>query len=189
MPGQATGKERILASAMLLFARMPYSDIGVSLLAQEAEVGRPTFYRHFADVNALLIDRLGDDLAAQRALAHRLAAEGGDVRMAVQEITAHAFDRILARPNIYRALLDGSAGANATTLFRDQMTELTVILAYPTTDARRRHPALTIAMLSGAVSGFLLAWIEGGMIPSPQKAAGLLIALVLPVEEARLIPA
>lgn len=166
-----------------LMKRMPYSDIGVSLLAQEASVGRPTFYRHFADVNALLIDRLGDDLAEQRALARRLAAERRDARAAVQEITAHAFDRIVARPDFYRTLLNGSAGANASTLFRQQMIELTAILPYPTTDARRRHPALTIAMLSGAVSGFLLAWIEAGMNPKPQKAAELLIALVLPVEE------
>lgn len=171
-----------------LMARMPYSDIGVSLLAQEAEVGRPTFYRHFADVNALLIDRLGDDLAEQRALAQRLAAEQRDVRAAVQEITAHAFNRIVARPQLYRTLLDGSAGANASTLFRHQMIELTAILPYPTTDARRRHPALTIAMLSGAVSGFLLAWIEAGMKPAPQKAAELLIALVLPVEERQQLP-
>ena len=166
-----------------LMTRIPYRDIGVSLLAQEADVGRPTFYRHFTDVNALLIDRLGDDLADQRALARRLAADGADVGAAVQEITAHAFQRIMARPDLYRVLLDGSAGANASTLFRDQMTELTAILRYPTTDARRRHPALTIAMLSGAVSGFLLAWIEGGMTPPPHKAAALLIALVLPVEE------
>lgn len=184
---QRQRRTRVALHAALerLIARMPYSDIGVSLLAQEADVGRPTFYRHFTDVNALLIDRLGDDLAEQRSLAQRLAAQGVDARAAVQEITTYAFHRIMARPGFYRALLDGSAGANATTLFRQQMMELTATLPYPTTEARRHNPKLTIAMLSGAVSGFLLAWIEGGMIPAPPEAARLLIALVLPVEQSK----
>lgn len=167
-----------------LVARMPYSDIGISLLAQEAEVGRPTFYRHFADVNGLLIDRLADDLAQQRDLAARLSNEAGDPDEAVFEVTKFALDRIIAKPRLYHALLDGSAGANALTLFRRQMTHLARLLPYPTDDARRSNPALTVAMLSGAISGFLLAWIEGGLKPRPEAAARLLVALVLPATDA-----
>lgn len=165
-----------------LVARMPYSDIGISLLAQEANVGRPTFYRHFADMNDLLIDRLAEDLAGQRDLAIELAKAGGDAgrHESVFAVTKFALDRIVDKPQLYRPLLDGSAGANALTLFRQQMTYLSQRLPYPTDDARRAHPALTVAMLSGAIGGFLLRWIEDGLKPEPAQAARLLIALVLP---------
>lgn len=163
-----------------LVERMPYAEIGISLLAKESGVGRPTFYRHFVDVNGLLIDRLAEDLAGQRVLAERLRDAGGDDRAAILAITQFALDCIVAKPILYRALLDGSAGANAITLFRHQMGELGTVLPYPTNKARRSHVTLTIAMLSGAISGFLLAWIERGLRPAPAEAAELLVALVLP---------
>jgi AcrR family transcriptional regulator len=163
-----------------LIGRMPYTEIGVSLLAQEAEVGRPTFYRHFTNVNDLLIDSLASDMEEQRVLANRLVEDGVDAQAAAIAIARFALDCIVCKPRLYRALLDGSAGANAVTLFRHQMADLSRLMAYPTDDARRAHPALTIAMLSGAISGFLLAWIEDGLTPEPAVAAPLLVAMVLP---------
>ena len=69
MPGQATGKERILASAMLLFARMPYSDTSLRDIAAAAGVDVAYVHRAFgskAEIfrQALLALAPLDDIAA-----------------------------------------------------------------------------------------------------------------------------
>ena len=70
MPGQATGKERILASAMLLFARMPYSDTSLRDIAAAAGVDVAYVHRAFgskAEIfrQALLALAPLDDIAAE----------------------------------------------------------------------------------------------------------------------------
>ena len=77
-----------------LAERMEYSAIGVSLIAQEAGVGRPTFYRHYSGVDALLVDRLRGDLVEQRALAERLALARTPIRDAHVATSRFALERI-----------------------------------------------------------------------------------------------
>lgn len=157
---------------------MDYADLSVSLIAQEAGVGRPTFYRHYASVNALLVDRLTDDLVRQRALAARLMEEGMSLRAAHVTISRFALEVIGVQPRLYRALLDGSAGTNAVTLFREQIAQLPAMQPFLAQAAGRGVTGLTIGMLSGAISGFLLAWIEGGLTPEPGTAAELMVDML-----------
>ena len=72
-------------------------------------------------------------------------------------------------------MLDGSAGANAVTLFREQVAALATMREVLARGADRHVARLTVGMLSGAISGFLLAWIEGGLTPVPTVAAELLV--------------
>lgn len=161
-----------------LVERLPYAQITISHLAEEAGIGRPTFYRHYPTVDALLIDRVAKDHREQRQLAEQLAAAGGDIAAALVEVTHFALERISARPKLYRALLDGSAGTNAVTLFRQQLTDLLSHLPFPASDMRNHNLDLSISMMSGAVGGFLLAWMEAGFVPPPREAARLLIRLL-----------
>lgn len=161
-----------------LVERIPYPQITISDLAEEAGIGRPTFYRHFPTVNALLIDRVATDYTEQRELARRLAEEGDDRGQALVEVTRFAFERISGRPNLYRALFDGSAGTNAVTLFREQLTDLMGHLPFPSGDPRAEDIELAIGMMSGAVSGFLLVWMEAGFRPAPREAAELLVRML-----------
>lgn len=64
-----------------LIDRLPYADLSVSRLSDEADVGRPTFYRHFPDVSALLLDRLSGDLQEQLAVTRALSAETASPRV------------------------------------------------------------------------------------------------------------
>lgn len=158
-----------------LVARMDYADIGVSLLAQEAGVGRPTFYRHYASVDALLVDRLRDDLDRQHEWAARLVAQEMPVRDAHLAVSRYALDLIATQPRLYHALLDGSAGTNAVTLFKDQIAQLPTMAPYLSQAERAGVAGLAVGVLAGAVSGFLLAWIEAGLTPPPARAAELMV--------------
>ncbi|PCG14687.1 MULTISPECIES: TetR/AcrR family transcriptional regulator [Sphingomonas] len=158
-----------------LAERMEYSAIGVSMVAQEAGVGRPTFYRHYTGVDALLVDRLRADLVEQHALAERLVQARTPIRDAHVATSRFALERIASQPRLYRALLDGSAGANAVTLFREQVAGLATMRDVLARAGDGHVARLTVGILSGAVSGFLLAWTEGGLTPPPSVAAELLV--------------
>jgi AcrR family transcriptional regulator len=161
-----------------IIERLPYAQITISHLAEEAGIGRPTFYRHYPTVDALLIDRVAKDNTEQRELAKRLADAGGDVTAALVTVTRFALERISARPKLYRALFDGSAGSNAVTLFREQLTDLLGHLPFPPNDLRNENLDLSVGMMSGAISGFLLVWMEAGFKPPAGDAARLLVRLL-----------
>ncbi|KQT35200.1 hypothetical protein ASG29_03550 [Sphingomonas sp. Leaf412] len=167
-----------------LIARLDYAAITVSLLAREAGVGRPTFYRHFASVNALLVDRLNDDLVEQRALSARLVRDGVDWYDANVATCRFALERIAAEPRLYRPLLDGSSSTNAVTLFKDQIATLPTVAPFLAAQGDPIAEALGIGTVAGAVSGFLLAWIESGLTPPPAEASAFLIRL-LPLGKGR----
>ncbi|PQM27752.1 hypothetical protein CVO77_04085 [Sphingopyxis lindanitolerans] len=164
-----------------LIDRLPFSKLSISQISDEADVGRPTFYRHFADVNALLIDRLRGDLEEQAELARSLKATNASPRVLLTEVTAFACRRIATHPALYRALLDGSAGANGVALFRDQIAHIVALLPTRNEAQDPHRSALAVGAVAGAVAGFLLAWIEDGLEPDIGEAAALLVTMTEPL--------
>ena len=186
MNGQLDRRQRRTRAALhaaleRLVDRTPYHTLNVSLVADAADIGRPTFYRHFDDVHGLLIDRLLGDLDDQLALARRLAAEGMVAEELLTAVTLFALDLIAAHPRLYRPLLDGSAGANAVTLFRDQIAQLVAILPGTPEAPEGGAASLQIGTVAGAISGFLLTWIEGGMQPAPGEATAQMVRMIGPL--------
>lgn len=164
-----------------LIDRLPYAELSVSRISDEADVGRPTFYRHFPDVSALLLDRLGGDMQEQLTVTRALRDQGGSPRALLLEATVFACERIATHPVLYRALLDGSAGTNAVTLFREQIASIMEIIGTRAPDHQPGEAMLRVGTVAGATSAFLLGWIELGLQPPARDAAALLVAMTEPL--------
>ena len=92
-PGEATGtiggdsrkREQILQAATTLFSRYGYRHTSIELLAQEAEVAKPTLYAYFTDKDDIfravcwhvqegIVARTAEALARKGSLQERLSA-------------------------------------------------------------------------------------------------------------------
>ena len=84
---QRAARERIERAAAELFAERGYAKVSVSDIAERAEVGRTTFFRHFGDKQEVVFAR--EEALLQALTAGRLgptAAEDRSPRSAVQAL-------------------------------------------------------------------------------------------------------
>jgi AcrR family transcriptional regulator len=103
-------RRRILDSARDLLEAAPLSGLSIEAVANRAELTRTAFYRHFADVNALLLAlpaELGDDLGEVSGAWER--GEGEDPREELRAALV-ALTRVFERHGrLLQALADASA--------------------------------------------------------------------------------
>ncbi|APU13357.1 MULTISPECIES: TetR/AcrR family transcriptional regulator [Actinoalloteichus] len=91
--GRIDKRQAILAAAFTVFAREGYAHAGVSVIAAEAGVAKPTVYNHFGDKESLFRAAIAAD--ADRAMAQNLAAverlldHGDDVRVLLEDVGEH----------------------------------------------------------------------------------------------------
>lgn len=153
--------------------------VTVSALAKEAAVGRPVFYRLYPDIDALLADRLSLDLDGQFIVAERIWRDKGASVEAMHEATVYALRAVSARPKLYAAMLGGRGGTNAVTIFRAQVARLMTLLPHASAAVADIPHDLRVAVIAGAVSGFLVSWLERDCAPPIDEAAPMLETLLL----------
>ncbi|MDF8334313.1 TetR/AcrR family transcriptional regulator [Novosphingobium cyanobacteriorum] len=175
---QSRSRDALHAALERLLETTRLQDITVSEIAREAGVGRPVFYRLYDDVSGLLADRMAIDFDRQFELAEAHWRIHGPSIGVMRAATIYSLEAIAARPKLYAALLDGSGGTNAVTIFRAQISRLITLLPAPSDNARRAPEPLRIALIASAISGFLLAWIEAGLQPSIETAAPMMEGLL-----------
>lgn len=175
---QSRSREALHATLERLIQTTRLQDITVSDLAREAGVGRPVFYRLYDDVNGLLADRMAIDLDRQFAIAEAHWRAYGPCLGVMRVATIYSLEAIAARPMLYAALLDGSGGTNAVTMFRTQIARLMTLLPEPAHAAGPTPDHLRVGLIASAISGFLLAWIEGGLQPAIEDAAPMMEGLL-----------
>lgn len=98
---------------LTLLGEMPLEAITGARITEQAEIGYATFFRHYADVRALLVDTvtaLADDLA-QRMMPGLLLADSAAAAAAL-------VDAVAARKAVFHALLAGAGDALRAELAR-----------------------------------------------------------------------
>ncbi|GHE51213.1 hypothetical protein GCM10019059_08060 [Camelimonas fluminis] len=156
-----------------LLGERAYRDITVTDLVQRAGVGRQTFYRHFDSIDAMLEQRLSDDLARQLAFADEHAGATSHVRW-VEDVTAFAFARASQQRRLYRLILSGQAGSGALTLFAVQIGKMMNIASaqpgfLPEDPEESRFAQ---SFYAGAVGALMLEWLiaDNGRTPEQMGA-------------------
>jgi AcrR family transcriptional regulator len=159
------------AFAYWLFRR-PYARIRIGDITKKAQVGRATFYAHFATKDALLRSELG------RILHPMIAPLPGDPCLA--DCTAF-FAHLQHARAIYRSLMSGESRTTAERIIQDALEErISKILL-----AARRHadgaPAQQSFVPRFVASTLLalIAWsLEQAETPPPEKLQELYQSLV-----------
>jgi AcrR family transcriptional regulator len=166
-------RERLIESAIKLFAAHPYNEVSVQEIAADANVATGLLYYHFTDKQGL-------QAAALELLADRLKSA---VRKAIDP-SAEPLDRLRAaleaqlevmaeNPPAYRELLGADTTAPKIKAIVERERAERLKLAAETVPARvRRRPAVT-ATFQGWLhfaEGVQMAWLTGRKIPRAEIA-------------------
>lgn len=178
---QVRTKKAILETLDVMLAEMPYGDVQVKDLAARAGIGRQTFYRHFASVDAVLHEVLRIDLSDQMEFALERVQEHSPEEWLL-EVTRFAFDRVATQPRLARILLCGEAGPDVLQLFREQILEFWRIGKADSLMASVKPELRPFAASfnAGALSGMLLHWIDAGCSPDAETMSVLFHNLAMP---------
>jgi AcrR family transcriptional regulator len=153
-----------------LICEQPYDAITVDQIVERADIGRATFYAHYADKGALLKE-LSDELISEAAARARhidpAATPGSYSGLAAAEVLKHAAEH----PALYRLVISGGGGAEPRAqLFATLRTAVAGIFT-DVSGAAKKTPAMSMDMTSIAFTGALLAvteaWLDGAVTGVP----------------------
>ena len=156
---------------LALLEEKPLEAITGAMIAERAQVGYATFFRHYADVRALLVDTVAavtDDLA-QGMLPALLAADSGGAASALVEAVA-------ARRAVFRSLLTGAGDALRAELARRVIERVTVL---PDLSPSWLPPRLATRVAVMSTIELLDWWLREEPERSPAEVSALLDRLVI----------
>jgi AcrR family transcriptional regulator len=166
---------RLLREAMIgLILERGWDAVSVQEICARADVGRSTFYMHFADKEDLLVGGF-DDL--RRALRAGLASSRGEPLGFVPGLVEHAREN----ERLFRAIV-GRSGQVVQQRFHALVVELVrEDLAGLTRPGPPRDAA--IHFLAGAFLGLLAWWLEARRPLPPSELAESFLRMARPVIE------
>lgn len=159
------------AALLALLEEMPLEAITGALIAERAAVGYATFFRHYADVRALLVDTVAavtDDLA-RGMMPALLAADSGGAAVAL-------VDAVAAQRAVFRALLSGAGDALRAELARQVIARVDMLPDLSPSWLPRRL-ATRVAVMS--TIELLDWWLREEPERDPADVAALLDRLVI----------
>lgn len=168
---------RLLQEALVaLILERGYGAVTVQALLDRADVGRATFYAHFADKGALLLsifDELRDSLRRELAgITPETVARFGEGVGLLQPLFAHAAQH----RRLYRALLGSREGVALLQALREMLATPLREHLQSAVAQHGRPPAvpvvdveLVVAAFVSAVLGVLVWWLEADLPYTPAE--------------------
>ncbi|MCU1593147.1 MAG: sle [Frankiales bacterium] len=196
---QRKSRAALQQALLRLIAVRPYDAVTIEDVTAEADVARATFYAHYKDKAALLLE-VGSELISE--LAARVSREAamssgvytGD---AVYAIFEHASEH----RHLYRLIISGEGGpavrAAVLTTFEGAVNAAFARIAEEEDRTPRGPLALTSTAFTGALLRTIESWIDAGLPSAPgaltadfllSQAGGLEWALGFGPGETRLAP-
>ncbi len=158
-PAAIRSQELICAAVRKLMGELPFAEITVTRICQEAGVGRKTFYRSFEqkeDVAALMIDRLREEYEQEL------------LRIPIDEAAGYHF-RFLSRQMEFLRLLHQ---AGLISLLAEHFAAIQPRVMPRWSDDERENAYRTAAAVAGAEAVVRL-WAQRGFRETPEELAQL----------------
>ena len=171
-------RRALRAAQISLILERGWDGFSVQDLCNRADVGRSTFYTHFADKEDLLVGGL-DDLrqALRQQLAARPATPDRALRFA-RGLIEHAHEQ----QQLFRAIIGKRSGQVVQRRFREMVLALVEEDLGPVGRTGPRQSA-TIHFLAGGLLELLTWWLESRSPIEPEAVEALLEAMAAPVVE------
>ncbi len=174
----------LLHNALLsLILTRDYEAITVEDICESANVGRSTFYAHYASKDDLkrsgIDDHLRQVLAGHQREAATTSGAGDPGRRFGFSLAM--FEHAREYKALYRALAGGRGGAITVTAIRKMLADLVrTELASGGKVASPQAPPLdvTVQFVVGAYMAILIWWLDGGAKLSPEKVDAMFRQLV-----------
>lgn len=189
MPDQRRGRQvqrtqRLLQEALIaLIAERGYAAVTVQDVLDRADVGRATFYSHFANKDALLLSvfaslrrSLREELST--LTPERVARFGHGVGLMMP-----LFEHAAKHRRLYRSLLTSRDGALLLHYLRDALSAPLQSHLEQLATSSGRHAApvpLIVAGFVSAILGMLVWWLESGTPQTPAEMDRIIEQLLAP---------
>ena len=95
-------KEKILTSALALFASEGYENVGIQKIVAAVDVKKPTLYHHFGSKQGLLSDVLSAHYRPFLEDLTKASHYQGDLTASLEQIMKTYFRFVLQQPELYR---------------------------------------------------------------------------------------
>lgn len=157
-----------------------YEATTVQDIIDRANVGRSTFYAHFADKETLLLSGIEDLRIALRQQQARALAASGEPHHRGFGFSLAMFEHAKDHAPLYRAMVGRRSGAvviqRISLMIVDLVREDLSALGYRATPTQRDLIAQHVA---GAFMGVLTWWLDHGVRQSPQEVDVVFRRLVM----------
>jgi AcrR family transcriptional regulator len=169
-------RQLLLQALMSLVAEKGFDEVTVQDIIDRANIGRATFYAHFADKEDLLVQAMDPFSAHLKDRQRRALAAGGardaDAFAFAHELFAHAE----GHRDVFRAI----AGKRAAVILRRHFERMQLELVREEVKAlaaRSRRPTFPVEAvahaLASALFGLLVWWMDGRPRSSAEDASDL----------------
>jgi AcrR family transcriptional regulator len=177
-------RQQLRDALIALILERGYDAVRVEDITARANLGRATFYLHYRDKEALLLDSIRqtvDDLMAQvSAFAPPHLDAGSEAAAAwLQRAIALVFDHAAENATLYRVILRGEGTAAISQRIHAMICQ--AVITYLDAHRPQQAPPVPAEVLAnyfaGALLGLLTWWLEHGMPYPPQNMAEMFYRL------------
>lgn len=180
-PRQARTRQLLREALIALVAEMPYESITITDISTHACVARKTFYAHYADKDALLIDCIQPMLVT---LSEHISNADSDTLLADNKPLSYpAFKHVEEHAAFYRAMLSENGSARFTLYLLDFMTRNSYERHAALREVAPRitvEPMLIAHFLAGALLNTIIWWLKQDCQPSAETMAYTFSQLAAP---------
>jgi AcrR family transcriptional regulator len=174
-------RRQLREALMDLILEKGYDSLTIEEITSRADLGRTTFYLHYRDKEALLLESLeaiAEELRSQIRL-ERMQPGDEAVDGPIHEVFRHAAQNA----DLYKIILSGGAASRVLNHVRAMLQEAAEEFFGPQLAARPGEHAPPADAFAGyfasALLGFLTWWLEKGMPYGPDRMAGVFMQLFI----------